>query len=53
MGRTTEAGDLKCLESVAGGEFAVLPWLKTGEWIVNGAELIRPQKVLVRERYSA
>jgi DNA helicase HerA-like ATPase len=50
MGRMVDPGDLKCLG--AGGESAALPRLRTGEWIVNGLGLMRPQKVLVRERYS-
>jgi DNA helicase HerA-like ATPase len=52
MGRMMDPGDLACLGSVTGEESAVLTRLRTGEWIVNGVGLMRPQKVLVRERYS-
>jgi DNA helicase HerA-like ATPase len=52
LGRMTDAGDLQCLGSVAGDETVVLPKLKTGEWIVNSFGLMRPQRMVVRERYS-
>jgi DNA helicase HerA-like ATPase len=52
IGRMLDAGDLKSLGSVAGDKSAVLPKLKTGEWIINGISLGRPTKVLSRERYS-
>jgi DNA helicase HerA-like ATPase len=52
MGRMMDAEDLELLKGVAGDDSAVLSKLRTGEWIVNGVGLMRPQKVLVRERYS-
>jgi DNA helicase HerA-like ATPase len=52
MGRTTDAEDLEHLRNMAGEKCALLPQLTTGEWIVNGINLVKPTKVFVRDRYS-
>jgi DNA helicase HerA-like ATPase len=52
MGRMTDTEDLDRLRTVAGEKSALLPNLRTGEWIVNGGAIRRPVKVSVRDRYS-
>jgi hypothetical protein len=52
IGRTTDTEDLECLKNMAGDKYALLPQLTRGEWIANGITMIRPTRVLVRERYS-
>jgi len=52
MGRMTDNEDLDRLKTAAREKSALLPNLRTGEWIVNWVAVGRPVKVSVRDRYS-
>lgn len=52
IGRTTDTMDLEYFKSITADNSPLLPYLRPGEWIVNGANLNRPIKVVARERYS-
>ncbi|UCH01723.1 MAG: ATP-binding protein [Candidatus Bathyarchaeota archaeon] len=52
MGRTIDAQDIEYLKNIAIDKSPFLTLLKPGEWIVNGVNLNRPMKILVRDRYS-
>lgn len=52
IGRMTDTEDLASLETVAREKSALLPNMRTGEWILNWVAAARPVKVTVRDRYS-
>ena len=52
IGRTSDPEDLAYLKSVLTSIDEELPRLDIGEWIVNGSNITRVTKIVVRERYS-
>jgi DNA helicase HerA-like ATPase len=53
VGRTTDANDMEYLRNMVVDKSALLPQLRTGEFIVNGFNVRNPIKVILRERYSS